>query len=387
MINRVPSYFKEFTCIAEACEDTCCAGWDVVIDNQTYDSYCQMEGTFGDRLRSRMILDQDGDHIFVLDGDRCPFLNNENLCDIYKEKGEDYLSYTCKQYPRYMEEFGILKEIGISLSCPEAARIILGNKSQTDFDLSEDHEIGQQLEEEDKDILEIFLACRDTIIQILEMEDISFGIRAALIADFVAELQDKLDFSEFDAMKPIRVKYSDKSFLMQEISGFSMKKMNDSMKYEDVKSYFETYRDIEHIKPDPLGIKNVLETYWKSEEDRNIYLDQHQAFDQKYKEQYSIYKNILVYFIYRYFMKSFHDFDMSSKIKLAFMSIVMIKELAVIRWLDKGHLSMEDMVEISFSYSKDVEHLVANVESLEREFETEEVYGFNRIINTLICEF
>ena len=68
--------------------------------------------------------------IFILKDNNCPFLNENKLCDIYKEVGEDALCYTCKQYPRYIEEFGGVREIGISLSCPEAARIILGNSKR-----------------------------------------------------------------------------------------------------------------------------------------------------------------------------------------------------------------------------------------------------------------
>lgn len=30
-----PNYYKEFSCIAGACPDTCCAGWQIVIDDKT----------------------------------------------------------------------------------------------------------------------------------------------------------------------------------------------------------------------------------------------------------------------------------------------------------------------------------------------------------------
>ena len=136
---RVPKYFKDFKCIASECEDTCCAGWGIVIDDETYKKYQKVEGDFGDRLRSEIVHDG-GENIFVLKGNDCPFLNENKLCDIYNEVGEDALCYTCKQYPRYMEEFGGLREIGISLSCPEAARIILRNSKKATFELDENDE-------------------------------------------------------------------------------------------------------------------------------------------------------------------------------------------------------------------------------------------------------
>ena len=38
-----------------------------------------------------------------------------------------------KMYPRHIEEFEGVREITLSLSCPEAARIILGKKNPVHF--------------------------------------------------------------------------------------------------------------------------------------------------------------------------------------------------------------------------------------------------------------
>ena len=140
---RVPEYFKDFKCIASKCEDTCCAGWGIVIDDATYDRYKNVQGEFGDRLRSE-IVHEAGENIFVLKGNNCPFLNEEKTCDIYINIGEENLCYTCQQYPRYTEEFGSLREVGISLSCPEAARIMLNNSKKVEFELSENNEKNEE---------------------------------------------------------------------------------------------------------------------------------------------------------------------------------------------------------------------------------------------------
>ncbi len=385
---RVPSYYKEFKCIGPACEDTCCSGWDVVIDANTYQSYQKMEGTFGEKLRSKMVVDQDGDNIFVLDGKRCPFLNKDMLCDIYTEKGEEYLCYTCKQYPRYMETFFDLKEMGISLSCPEAARIILGHAKLTGFEVSHDSQVGDKAQGDDQAILEEFFQCRDVIVQILEMVDIPLGIRTVIVLKFVEELQDKIDFGELDVLHQIKEKYNRSSYLKDLAKELSTYKGNEVSQYKDVYEYFKTYRDLEHISEnDPLGIDKVLKTYWKDESDRFHYIRSHKVFNHDYREEMDKFRKLLVYFIYRYFMKSFYDFDMSSKIKLAMMSVVMIKELAVVRWIENGEFSEGDMVDISHMYSKDIEHLEVNIETLENIFERSDLYTFDSIINTLINEF
>ena len=385
---RVPSYLKDFKCIASECEDTCCAGWDVVIDEETYKGYQTIDSEFGEVLRSKIVKDDDGDDVFILKDNNCPFLNKSNLCDIYKELGEQSLCYTCRQYPRYMEEFFDLREMGISLSCPEAARIILGNCKVTAFELSEDNQVGDSDDGMDKNALEDFFLCRDIIINIIEMTHIPLETKAAIVLRFAHEIQDKIDFNELDEIKYIREKYTKSSFIEELINDLDQYRGNEAIKYHHVYEYFKTYKDLEHINSnDPLGLNKALRYFGQNEEDRAFYIDKHKAFNHYYKDNMYKFKNILVYFIFRYFMKSIFDYDISSKIKLAIMSTIMIKELAVVRWIENGQFTEADMVDISHMYSKDIEHLEENIDILQEIFETEEVYEVAQILVTLMNEF
>ncbi len=391
---KVPSYYKEFKCIGAACEDTCCAGWDVVIDEETYQRYQSMSGAFGERLRRHMRVDEEGDYIFVLKGNRCPFLNGENLCDIYRESGEDFLCHTCHQYPRYTVAFGTIREKGISLSCPEAARIILEQKGPAVFEVLDGDEDCDELGQDEQDILALFFQCREVIYQILEISDISLGIQSAMVLRFVQAIQDKIDFGELNQIKSICEKYSEKNQIntwMKELQGCK-DSAYDEIRYADAYRYAQTYKGLEHINDeDPLGLKQMISRYWtiddEEEEGSRAYIKGHEMFNAFYLNEMPVFKKILVYFVDRYFMKSFYDYDMSAKIKVALMSIIMIKELAVMRWCEQGQFSRADMVEISHRYSKDVEHLEENVEALERIFETEEVYSVERLVRMLVCGF
>lgn len=122
-----PNYYKEFSCIAGSCPDTCCAGWQIVIDNKTLKKYQHFKGPFHNRLHNDIDWKE---HVFRQYNRRCAFLNEENLCDIYTEAGPKMLCDTCRNYPRHVEEFEGLREISLSLSCPEAARILLSQKEK-----------------------------------------------------------------------------------------------------------------------------------------------------------------------------------------------------------------------------------------------------------------
>ena len=51
---RYPAYYEQFSCIADRCEDTCCAGWEIDIDDESYAYYMNVEGAFGEELRRQI---------------------------------------------------------------------------------------------------------------------------------------------------------------------------------------------------------------------------------------------------------------------------------------------------------------------------------------------
>ncbi len=81
MLYIFPNYYKSFRCLADKCEDTCCAGWQIVIDKKSLRKYKKEDSDFRDRLlnsinRINGTFKQSKDK-------RCAFFNNDNLCDMY----------------------------------------------------------------------------------------------------------------------------------------------------------------------------------------------------------------------------------------------------------------------------------------------------------------
>jgi lysine-N-methylase len=64
-------------------------------------------------------------NVRLLAGARCPFLDDSQLCQIQLELGESFLSHTCSTYPRSNFTIHNIQEKTLSLSCPEAARLVL----------------------------------------------------------------------------------------------------------------------------------------------------------------------------------------------------------------------------------------------------------------------
>ncbi|WP_017416539.1 flagellin lysine-N-methylase [Clostridium tunisiense] len=381
---RVPDYLKEFKCIASQCEDTCCAGWEVVIDEDSYKKYKKAKGEFGKRLRSE-IIHREGENIFTLKGDNCAFLNENKMCDLYTELGEDSLCYTCKMYPRHIEEFGNLREIGISLSCPEAARLILRHNKKVEFEVSEIQEEITSYNDIDALLFINLLQCRKVIFHILQNRNIKLEHRISLVLKFTNEVQEGIDEDNLMGIKPVMEKYLDMNFIEGVISNLGKYKGKDEVKYNNMKEFLKVFKELKHINPnDPLGLEKVLNFFWNSDNEEESYLDKHKQFNQYYEDNLYKFENLLVYFVFRYFMKAVFDYDAAAKVNTAVVSYLMIKELFVFRWTQNGELTEEDAVDIMHMYSKDIEHLEENIEALAEVFKTNPVFELEELLSILM---
>lgn len=142
----IPQYMKKFSCIGSACEDSCCIGWRVDIDHETYKKYQKVRDDALTPLmdqyikRNRTEGHGEANHakIKLLSDTSCPFLNEKTLCKIQLRFGEDYLSDVCTTYPRIVHSINGLMERSATVSCPEAARLVLLNPEPMEFDEDEE---------------------------------------------------------------------------------------------------------------------------------------------------------------------------------------------------------------------------------------------------------
>jgi lysine-N-methylase len=138
----IPKYLHDFSCQGSQCEDCCCCfGWIVSIDQKTSDKYLKVTDPELKPLLEEYIVKDDqcqtNSHYKILktlEGGRCPFLNENKLCNIQCKLGEDYLSEICSVFPRHANLIdGVLEGSG-TLGCPEMARLILLNPQTIEFD-------------------------------------------------------------------------------------------------------------------------------------------------------------------------------------------------------------------------------------------------------------
>ncbi|MBE6072549.1 MAG: flagellar protein FliB [Clostridium butyricum] len=382
MKTKVPYYYKDFKCIASECPDTCCAGWEIIIDEDTHEKYKNVSGEFGEILRSKITIYEDGEPGFILEGDDCPFLNKNKLCDIYSELGEDSLCNTCKQFPRFIEEYGDTREIGISISCPEAARIILDNDKKVEFEIDEDDGMVSVYDDVNYDLFVQLMPSRKIALDIMQDRSITLDNRIALLINFAQDIQDRIDANNVSNVEEVRKKYLNKEFIESFIKKLDKYKEKEREKYDNMHKYFQVYKSLEHIDESwPKIVDHAFEYFYKLHNDYEFYSDNHKKFDEYYKDKEYEYEHLIVYFIFRYFMKAVYDYDVLAKVKLAVVSYLIIKELDVVRYIDnKGKLTKEDQIDLMHMYSKDIEHSEDNLEELAQIFEINKVFRLEEIL-------
>ena len=140
-----PKYYTEFNCIADKCNHSCCVGWEIDVDDVTFEKYKCLSHSYAEKLRSS-ISDGETPHFDLTCGDRCPHLNESGLCEIILNVGEDYLCDICREHPRFYNRSVGCMEVGLGMACEEACRLIISSDAYDEF-----VEVGELEGEEDAD--------------------------------------------------------------------------------------------------------------------------------------------------------------------------------------------------------------------------------------------
>ena len=192
-----PDYMAEFSCDGLTCPDTCCSGWDIVIDEKTCERYKKSHnGAFKDMLSSAIVHrkeEVDGEArdvacIRMGKGNRCLFLCNDGLCMIQRKTEEKNLSETCRTYPRviYLWNESYVRR-ALCVSCPTTANLILNRKDSIHFikrKIESTEIAGLRLTAQGEHLTSECFAFRDFLIRILQNRKVDLTERLQIANDF-----------------------------------------------------------------------------------------------------------------------------------------------------------------------------------------------------------
>lgn len=333
MIMKMPVYCRNFTCLADRCKDNCCIGWEIDIDTASAEYYKTVTGDFGCKLKNNITVG--GTPSFILKDERCPFLNEQNLCEIIINIGDDKLCQICRDHPRYFEWFAEIKEGGVGLCCEEAARLIVTDKEKfATYDIPTDD---AGCDDYNPELYDMLTFARNEIITTLEDTGLPLKERLSLVVGYTKEVQLLADNYIFEKVQ--------------------IKKLYPAEKeVADIKAFLQFFTDLEPI--DDSWQEYLRDLIDSSDELNDVVLES--------KEIDLYLKNIAVYFIWRYFLKGVYNEEIISKVLFMTTSIAMIKLMYKKAALSGENLSGEYCSLLAKSYSKETEY---NEENLEKIFD------------------
>lgn len=367
---RVPDYYEDFKCIGGKCTDSCCIGWELDIDEESYEAYKKAGGDFGKRLRESMVDGSDETeecNTFRLNGDRCPFLNEKNLCDIYIHLGEKSLCKVCTEYPRFTVEYDNTREKSMALSCEVVGKLLFEREDRVTF-------IEKEIPYE-----EIFEECLPMFVKEIEyIRDRSIAI-----------LQNRTD-GIYDRIK----RFLSFVYKSQEIINEGAEDENLIELLENLDIDCPNFKSGE-LKPFIEEVCYLLgELYVLGDEWTEVFsefkskLNEEVIYEfEKYRKDNKMldlwYENIMVYFVFRYFTKGVYDCDVISRAKFAFLGFFAIRGLAAIRYQNLRKFDITDMIMVAKAYSKEVEHSEGNIAYLMEEFLFSEEFDIENLCRIL----
>lgn len=297
-----PAYYNTFRCIAADCPDSCCHEWTVDVDGASAAYYRSLSGPLGDRLRS-VLNDTDGGTVMQIENGRCPMWRQDGLCRIHAELGHDALCQTCRDFPRLRHDYGDFVELGLELSCPEAARLIFFDAHGA---LLQQTQSGGSEPAYDTELMTLLLSSRKTALDFLNNSTLPFGQTLAVLLLYAHDVQAQIDGAEPIPFAPQE--------LLAEAKGYA-----DT---GDLALVLDFFQELE-----------ILIERWKTRLAQPADLHLGTAL-----------LPLARYMINRYWLQSVADYDLISRVKLTIVSCLLVGALG------------GDLVTTAQLFSKEIEN-------------------------------
>lgn len=300
-----PDYYNEFHCIAGACKHSCCIGWEIDIDPDKAELYKNVPGEVGRRLKENIHWGE-VPHFILREGERCPFLNERNLCDLILELGEEHICSICTEHPRFYNELPDDRlEVGLGLCCEEAARLILGKKEPVTLEY--DCETGEE---------DVVIVLRDEAIAILQERDKSVDERV---------------------------------WNMLQLCGASGGG-------KTVGQWAQMLLGLERLDEEWTRLLNLLLAEGAQAD--------HEGFDVFMQERQTEYEQLLVYLVYRHMVNAVDEADLAARAGFAALGYELLRAMGAVIWTQTGEFTFEQQVELARLFSSEIEYSDENLNIL-----------------------
>lgn len=364
----IPKYMEKFKCIGSECTDTCCAGWDINIDENSLERYKNSTGVLKRLVDGKFLVGDTNDDFFnagymiLKDGSMCPFLNENMLCDIHGGVGEENLCITCKSYPRIFNIVDGIYEKSALASCEEICRLALMSKEKMEFievdeNLDEDNvEIRRIIDTEafagTESLIQYFWEIRILSINIIQFSEYSIDERLSILKRFYSKIDSLKLEGDWEGLEEFFEDYSKGIFNYQEY-------IKESLKVDERFSAIIGDNDIIKKIRSPR-LKKYAEDYRNNillDRNKDLYNDITEKIEEILKDYAYVVENYLVNQIFKDLIPFNKGEDMMASVNVLINIYKLIKEYLKGRiYKSKERIMAEEVVSVIQAISKDLEH-------------------------------
>ena len=347
MTTREPAFYRSFRCLGGDCPLTCCRDWEIVLDEDSIADYQNAPGGLRQTIAENLVTDEEGDICFRLRPDGlCALLDGDGLCPIQRHWGEEHLCAHCGAYPRFNEEYGCLTENVQAISCPEAARLVM-EESLFPLRITRDGVDDAPFDGVDPKLLAGLIATREQVFRLLNNRSAPLGRRLSVLLQFADDLQDCIDFglSLLDCAMPEPLTGADPAGLRPLTARL-----------------LEELAGLDPLRPQwpELLKRREAELGQMSDEE---YL----SLCKEFHAAYPLWE-IHAYLVFRHWPKVVNDDLLYGRAALTAAACMALGHLAMLAWQEDASFSPADEALLWANFSREIEHLDENFDTLVGEF-------------------
>ncbi len=345
MRTEYPDYYSKFHCLAEACPDTCCKEWEVDVDEDTFYYYKVQEGAIGEKLAQNLKEEGDCKYIPLRADGTCPFLTGEHLCELCSALGEEGMSQTCQEYPRYYMGIGSYEQIDLSLSCMETGRLLFLRTSPIQYVSAEDEEEAwEELSPEEEERLAGILQTRNDLIAALQITALQ---SAAHQSEETECCSSSVPADIGTAQKTSECPAQERTPKVPEI-------LPDAQEDERL---LELLSEMDVMNAEGGRILTQIR------EEYAVLREREAAFRASYGPLLRrLFTKFAVYLVYRYTIDSFYEGNLDAEQRLWRRSLRLVLLMCIHYEWKEGAFGVGSMIQLTHLFSRQVEHSDENVE-------------------------
>ncbi len=314
MKEIMPSFYPDFQCIADRCQDTCCNGWGIMIDEESLDKYKKLPGEFGEKVRNSLVSREDGVCFGLNQGKGCSLQTETGLCSLMLEVGEDALCQICRDHPRFYNWYGDYEETGLGLCCEEVSRLLLSLEKPLTLTMTEpETDQGDQ-------VADAIFGLRNLLFDVIFDSEITPQEKLAELYQIVSNAQNQMYGDDLDGQVPP---------LAQD------RLLEDMTLLEPIDQAWTDF------------LENLQKT-WESTGENPEILELEMG-------------NILAYLLYRHFPEASFDGELVTWLTWCVRSTQFVWMTYVNHWRQTGSLTQWDRITLLKNWSKQVEYSEDNV--------------------------